>query len=59
LATPDSTKANITIVGVNLGTVLAVVLSWDMSGSLLYAFFHGILGWLYVVYYAARYILFV
>lgn len=52
-------KKEITVVGVGLGQVIAAILSFDLSGSILYAILHGILGWFYVVYYAARYIWFV
>ena len=36
--------------GVGLGTVLAVVISWNRNESILWAIIHGILGWLYVIY---------
>jgi hypothetical protein len=38
--------------GVGLGTVIAVVISWSRNTSLLWAIIHGVLGWLYVIYYA-------
>ncbi len=38
--------------GVGLGTVIAVVLSWDRNKSILWAILHGIFSWLYVIYYA-------
>ena len=38
--------------GVGLGSVLAVVLSWDRNNSILLAILHGIFSWLYVIYYA-------
>jgi hypothetical protein len=38
--------------GVGLGSVLAVVLSWDRNNSILLAIIHGIFSWLYVIYYA-------
>jgi hypothetical protein len=38
--------------GVGLGTVIAVVISWSRNTSVLWAIIHGILGWLYVIYYA-------
>jgi hypothetical protein len=37
--------------GIGLGTVLAVVLSWSRNRSVLWAILHGILGWLYVIYF--------
>ena len=38
--------------GVGLGTTIAVVASWSRSSSILWAIFHGILSWIYVVYFA-------
>ncbi|WP_179354084.1 hypothetical protein [Winogradskyella vidalii] len=38
--------------GVGLGAVIAVVASWDRNKSILWAILHGILGWLYVIYFA-------
>lgn len=37
--------------GVGLGTVLAVVTSWERNRSVLLAFLHGIFSWLYVIYF--------
>jgi hypothetical protein len=48
-------QSNLTTVvqnGVGLGTVLAVVISWSRNRSLLWAIFHGVCSWLYVIYYA-------
>jgi len=36
---------------VGFGAVLAIVMSWTINKSILWAIFHGILGWLYVIYY--------
>ncbi|MFU8860173.1 MAG: hypothetical protein ACNA8K_07095 [Cyclonatronaceae bacterium] len=41
--------------GITFGTVLAVTISWSANQSLLWAIIHGILGWLYVIYYAIFY----
>jgi hypothetical protein len=38
--------------GIGLGSCLAVVISWSVHKSILWAIFHGIFGWLYVLYYA-------
>ncbi|MBU2920357.1 hypothetical protein KO504_03320 [Winogradskyella psychrotolerans] len=38
--------------GVGLGSVIAVVISWDRNKSILWAILHGIFSWLYVIYYA-------
>tara|TARA_R110002050_G_scaffold191297_1_gene326045 strand:+ start:498 stop:752 length:255 start_codon:yes stop_codon:yes gene_type:complete len=38
--------------GIGLGSVLAVVFSWERNKSILLAFLHGIFSWLYVLYFA-------
>ena len=37
--------------GIGLGNVIAVVMSWSVNNSVLWAILHGILGWFYVIYY--------
>jgi hypothetical protein len=37
--------------GFTLGTVVAVALSWSRNKSILWAILHGILSWMYVLYY--------
>lgn len=37
--------------GLGLGTVLAIIISWSVNHSILWALVHGFLGWFYVVYY--------
>lgn len=37
--------------GIGLGSVLAVVVSWERNKSVLLAFFAGIFSWLYVLYF--------
>lgn len=38
--------------GVSLGSALAIAISWSVNQSILWAIIHGILSWLYVIYYA-------
>lgn len=38
--------------GISMGTALAIVLSYAKWHSILWAIGHGILSWLYVIYYA-------
>ena len=38
--------------GASFGSALAIAISWSVNKSLLWAIIHGILSWLYVVYYA-------
>lgn len=37
--------------GIGLGSILAVVVSWERNKSVLLAFLHGIFSWLYVLYF--------
>lgn len=37
--------------GVSFGSALAIVISWSQNASVLWAIFHGILSWFYVIYY--------
>jgi hypothetical protein len=39
--------------GITLGAALAIVLSWHRNRSILWAIFHGICSWFYVIYFAA------
>lgn len=36
--------------GIGIGTVLAVLISWGRNHDILYAVLHGLLGWLYVIW---------
>jgi len=42
----------VTQTGIGLGSVIAVVASWDRNRSILWAIIHAIFGWLYVIYFA-------
>jgi hypothetical protein len=35
-----------------LGLALAVVCSWSRNRSILWGIFHGLCGWMYVIYFA-------
>ena len=39
-------------VGVGFGSALAMTISWSKNQSILWAIFHGVLSWIYVIYYA-------
>lgn len=43
--------------GIGLGSVIAVVISWSVNHSVVWAIIHGFLGWIYVVYYLFFYVL--
>ncbi len=36
---------------IGFGAVLAIVMSWTANKAILWAIFHGFLGWIYVIYY--------
>lgn len=38
-------------VGIGLGSAIAVAVSWSLHKSILWAIIHGVLSWLYVIYY--------
>lgn len=48
----NNTTKTITQSGVGLGSIIAVVTSWDRNKSILWAVLHAIFGWFYVLYYA-------
>jgi len=39
--------------GIGFGSALAIAISWSSNQSILWAMLHGVLSWLYVIYYAA------
>jgi hypothetical protein len=39
-------------IGMTMGATLATVCSWSRNASILWAIFHGLCGWLYVIYFA-------
>ena len=43
--------------GVSFGSALAMVISYTAYKSIFWAIIHGLLGWIYVVYYVLRYVL--
>ncbi len=38
--------------GIGLGSAIAVAISWSLHKSIIWAVVHGVLSWLYVIYYA-------
>jgi hypothetical protein len=38
--------------GIGFGSALAIAISYTTNKSILWAIVHGILGWLYVIYFA-------
>lgn len=41
--------------GVGFGSCLAIVVSYTAHKSILWAIIHGLMGWVYVLYYALMY----
>ncbi|HLE31139.1 MAG TPA: hypothetical protein VJB38_00880 [Bacteroidota bacterium] len=41
--------------GISFGSALAIVISWTANESIIWAIIHGLLSWLYVIYYVIRY----
>ncbi|MFO0788152.1 MAG: hypothetical protein U0805_01765 [Pirellulales bacterium] len=48
----DANSATIVQSGVGLGSVIAVVCSWERNRSILLAILAGIFTWFYVIYFA-------
>ena len=38
--------------GAGIGTAIAVTISWSINHSVVWAALHGLLSWIYVLYYA-------
>ena len=38
--------------GIGFGSALAITISWSVNHSILWAIVHGVLSWVYVIYYA-------
>lgn len=38
--------------GITFGSALAIAISWSVNKSIVWAIIHGLLSWIYVVYYA-------
>jgi hypothetical protein len=49
---PAARSTQVAKAGVSFGSALAIAISWSEHHSILWAIIHGILSWLYVVYYA-------
>lgn len=49
--TSSSTSMSVTKAGVSFGSALAMAISFHLHQSVLWAIIHGLLGWIYVVYY--------
>lgn len=45
------TNTEVVYKGISLGSALAIVISWGLNKSIAWAVFHGVLSWVYIVYY--------
>ena len=45
-------QQSVTQSGIGIGSAIAIVLSWHRNKSILFAIIHGLLSWLYVIYFA-------
>lgn len=55
MGTEPSKGARVVEKGLGLGSVIAVVASWSVNQSVLWAIPHGLLSWVYVIYYVIVY----
>jgi len=46
------TKSSVVKTGISFGSALAIAISWSVNKSIIWAIIHGILSWIYVIYYA-------
>ena len=45
------TRTEIVKTGITFGTALAMAISFNVNRSVLWAILHGLLSWIYVIYY--------
>ena len=48
----DTKNVSVGSTGYSMGAILAMVISWSVNESILWAMFHGVTSWFYVIYYA-------
>ena len=53
--TNQTGTSNAAKAGIGFGSALAITISWSANHSILWAIVHGILSWVYVIYYAVKY----
>ncbi|MEK6612307.1 MAG: hypothetical protein AABZ29_05965 [Gemmatimonadota bacterium] len=46
-----SARQEATRAGISFGSALAITISWSTNHSILWAILHGVLSWIYVIYY--------
>jgi tetrahydromethanopterin S-methyltransferase subunit G len=50
----EQAPGNAISVGYVMGVALAMILSWSKNASILWCIFHGLLSWIYVIYFAIK-----
>lgn len=50
MSNSNSTRTTVST-GLSFGSALAIVISWDLYHSVLWAIIHGVFSWFYVIYY--------
>jgi len=48
----SNSNGNYVSSGIGFGSALAMVISWSIHKSILWAILHGVFSWFYVIYYA-------
>ena len=48
---PTEIKQTFVKDGIGIGSVIAIVVSWSIHKSIMWAILHGIFGWFYILYY--------
>ena len=38
--------------GIGIGSALAMILSWSVNKSIVWAILHGVISWIYVIFFA-------
>ena len=51
---PSARERSVRVVkaGASFGSALAIAISWSVNKSIVWAIIHGVLSWIYVLYYA-------
>ena len=51
VVTMSMDRRSVAKAGISFGTALAITISWSANQSVLWAMLHGMLSWIYVIYY--------
>ena len=44
-------EVTVGVKGIELGSMIAVAVSWSVNHSIFWCILHGMFGWIYVIYY--------